>query len=121
MLSGTIPTGLSTTVKYYLIAVTSTSWKLSLTKGGAAVAFTGTSSCDYNTLEIPLTVGGNIKRRMRSWRIKDLRDRGIGKPRMRDSYLRLMFKYLHGSNKRIVMHDLYTYYTVTRESMNQGQ
>ena len=121
MLSGTIPTGLSTIVKYYLIAVTANSWKLSLTKGGTAVAFTGTSTCNYNILDIPLTVGVNVKRRMRSWRIKDLRDRGIGKPRMRDTYLRLMFKYLHGSNKRIVMHDLYTYYTVTRESMNQGQ
>ncbi len=119
-LSGaTIPTGLSLSTKYYVVSVETDAFKLSDTKGGTPLTLTNSSSCYYNLCDATLTVGTNVKRRMRSWRIKDLRDRSINKPRMRDSYIRMLFKYLHGANKRIVMHDLYTYYTVTRESLNQ--
>lgn len=78
-----------------------------------------------HVLDVPLSTviePVNDKRRFRTWRIKDLRDyRGYIannlKPRLRDSYLRVMFKYMHGDNKRILMHDLITYFTAPRETI----
>lgn len=124
MFSGSsIPAEIDTEVLYYALIIDANTFQISTTYEGAAVVFNSNGVGYYHTLEIPLTVDDNVKRRMRTWRIKDLRDRGILantpnlKPRMRDSYIRILLKYLHGSNKKIVMHDLYTYYTVTRESL----
>jgi hypothetical protein len=80
------------------------------------------TSPQYHILDVPLTLStlateGTIRRRMRVWHIKDLRDWRTDKPRMRDTYIRLLFKYQHADGKHIIMHDLYTYYSVTRESL----
>ncbi len=124
MLSGTIPTGFDSTIIYYVIEITTFTFRLSTSKGGTAEVLTNTGTCYYNLLDAPLIINtfsstGNIMRRMRTWRIKDLRDRNSTKPRIRDTYVRLLFKYQHGSNKRIIMHDLYTYYSLSRESMGE--
>jgi hypothetical protein len=124
MLSGTIPTGFDSTIIYYVIEITTFTFRLSTSKGGTAEVLTNTGTCYYNLLDAPLIINtfsttGNIMRRMRTWRIKDLRDRNSTKPRIRDTYVRLLFKYQHGSNKRIIMHDLYIYYSLSRESMGE--
>lgn len=119
VLSGTIPTGLALYTKYFVVNVTTNTFRLAITKGGTPLTFTSSGTCNYHLLNAPLsTILGNVKRRMRTWRIKDLRDRSVNKPRMRDSYIRMLFRYKHGDNRRIIMHDLYTYYAVTRESLN---
>jgi hypothetical protein len=76
----------------------------------------------YHILDVPLTLSslaseGTIRRRMRVWHMKDLRDWRTDKPRMRDTYVRLLFKYQHADGKHILMHDLYTYYSITKESL----
>lgn len=126
MLSGTIPTITGMTSDeiletiFTVTNVTANTFQLSTDRGLTEAVLTSSGSCNYHLLDAPLSLAlNNVKRRMRTWRIKDLRDRADNKPRMRDSYIRILFKYLHSGNKRIVMHDLYTYYTVTRESMNQ--
>ena len=119
VLSGTIPTGLALYTKYYVVNVTANTFRLALTKGGTPLTFTSSGTCNYHLLNAPISVTlENVKRRMRTWRIKDLRDRSVHKPRMRDSYIRMLFRFKHGDNKHITMHDLYTYYVVTRESLN---
>jgi len=67
---------------------------------------------------IALTVDDNIKRRHRRWQLADLRDAAAISPRarMRDTYVRLDLVYNHALNKYIIMHDLYVYYYITRES-----
>ncbi len=126
MFSGSaVPATLNTTTLYWVLPIDADTFNVATTYEGAVVAINGDASGYYHTYDIPLVVDTNVKRRMRTWRIKDLRDVGTllddpnYKPRMRDTYIRILLKYLHGDNKRIVMHDLYTYYNVTRESLNK--
>jgi hypothetical protein len=118
--SGTLPAEITAGTIYYAVNIETDNFRIAATKGGAPLTFSSSgASAYYHLLDAPLTVGTNVKRRIRTWRIKDLRDHDATKPRMRDTYLRLLFKYLHGSNKKIIMHDLNTFFMVTRESKSK--
>ena len=117
--SGTLPVELTAGTIYYLVNPEVNAFRVATTKGGTPLTFSSNGSAYYHLLDAPLTVDTNVKRRMRTWRIKDLRDHDETKPRMRDTYIRLLFRYLHGSNKKIIVHDLNTYYLVTRESKSK--
>ena len=98
VLSGTIPTGLSLYTVYYLVNVETHYFRLALTKGGTPITFSDSGSCYYSILDAPFILStfaadGNIQRRFRTWHFKDFRDRSVDKPRMRDAYIRLLFKY----------------------------
>ena len=124
MFSGaSLPPEITNTSMYYVINPSSAQFQITDIMDGVPIIFSTNATGLYHKIDIPLiTIGSlvNDKRRMRTWRIKDPRnmkgyESGIFRPRMRDSYLRMLLKYNHGDNKRIIMHDLYTYYTFTKE------
>lgn len=124
MFSGSsIPAELDIDTVYYVINVTVNTFNVALTSGGAAVVLNSNGSGYYHRLDAVISPDTDkVTRRMRTWRIKDLRDRGdLGnamqlKPRMRDAYIKLHFKYMHDDDSRIVMHDIYSYFVPTKES-----
>jgi hypothetical protein len=126
--SGTLPAELSNDILYYVINPTAHWFYVSVSMNGTPIIFTSTGSgVMYHTYDIPISTIVpiiNDKRRFRTWRIKDTRDmRGYVqnalKPRLRDTYLRLLFKFMHEDNKKLIMHDLNTFYTITRESYSK--
>ena len=60
-----------------------------------------------DTGEISLVPEGNIKRRMRTWRMVIPRDNNA---RMRNPYLSQTIKFSNNFNKRIILHDIVTHY-----------
>lgn len=62
-----------------------------------------------------LSLGDNIKRRMRTWRFRDFRD--SGNARMRDTYLKLSMKFINAADERIVLHPLTSHYMIPAESL----
>ena len=127
MLSGnTLPTLVDNRTKYYAIVINANQFQISETRFGTEIALENTTGM-YHTLDIPLSEIVSVvndKRRFRAWRMKDQRDwknyiEGVFRPRIRDSYVRLGFKYLNNANKKMIMHDLNTFYTITRESYSK--
>jgi len=127
MFSGlALPPLLDNETKYYVIVVNVNQFQVSETRYGDAIALNNTTGY-YHTIDIPISETVDIvndKRRFRTWRIKDPRDMknyvyGIFKPRVRDSYIRLGLKYLNNANKKMIMHDLNAFYTITRESYSK--
>ena len=61
-----------------------------------------------------LTVGNNIKRRMRTWRTIIPRDQVETLSRMRNSWLDCILEYDNTENKRLVLQDLIYSFTPTK-------
>lgn len=55
---------------------------------------------------IDLTVEGNIKRRMRKWRLQIPRDKDVKLSRMRNPWLHCVFEFDNNLDKRLVVHDI---------------
>lgn len=128
MISGSVlPGTIDNSTMYYVIEPTLHRFKISESMNGTPLIFAFDTTGMFHYIDVPLSISGtltNDKRRMRTWRIKDLRDMkgyvdGSLKPRIRDTYARLLFKYMHADNKKIIMHDLNTFYTITRESYSK--
>lgn len=60
-----------------------------------------------------LTVGGNLKRKERSWNVAVPRAVGGGRARMRDKYLRINLTYTNQQNRRMVMHFLKSIFKIS--------
>ena len=128
MFSGAgVPVELDKLHIYYVIWVSDTNFQVSyLNNTDIPITFAAGGIGSYHRLEIPIADDDGLKRRIRMWRLKDYRDMhgyvsGVFKPRMRDTYQRMKFKYMHGNNKRILMHDFYTHYTIPRETTGNNQ
>jgi hypothetical protein len=67
-----------------------------------------------DTGTIDLTVNGNIKRRMRTWRAAIPRDSQEALSRMRNSWLDCILEYDNNNNKRLVLQDLMYSFTPTK-------
>ena len=109
---------------YYVININIADYQISETRNGVAIVFAADTNGLMHYYDIPLINRSNIRRRIRTWRMKDFRDmkgfvNGNLKPRIRDTHVRVLLKYQHGDNNKLVMHDLNTFFTVTRESSSK--
>ena len=59
---------------------------------------------------VALTVGENIVRKLRSWRMNVPRDAKDNDPRIRDYYMKLIMKHNPSNNERMILHDVVTHY-----------
>lgn len=62
---------------------------------------------------ISLTVGGNVIRKLRSWRTNIPRDASNNNPRIRDYYIKLILTHTPTNNERMILHDIITNYRIT--------
>jgi len=74
---------------------------------------TGKIALNVSTAIIPATNGGDIKRRMRTWRYTIPRDSTDGKSRLRNPWLHCILEYDNNLNKRHVAHELIYSYSTT--------
>ena len=126
----TIPHSIDIEKYYYVRKVDDTNFQIMESLDDIIVPLTNTSGY-LHKIDIPLSTviePINAKRRFRIWRIKDLRDyrgyiTGQLKPRIRDTHVRLAFKYDHNNHKghRLIMHDLMTYYSLPAETIANNQ
>jgi len=68
---------------------------------------------NVSTSIIPATNGGDIKRRMRTWRYTIPRDSTDGKSRLRNPWLHCILEYDNNLNKRHIAHELIYSYSAT--------